>query len=92
MQLTAGDAQDRPLLQRLLPDALLWVQHMKQFALMRNEGEGFAVAVVCVRHQMGQQLCKSRSQAAAASKPAFKLNAGSSIALLDPHATASPLV
>lgn len=39
MEMTADTGAGSSVLQRLLPDALLWGQHMQQFALMRNEGE-----------------------------------------------------
>lgn len=38
MEIAADPGASRSFLQMLLPDALLWGQHMKQFALMRNEG------------------------------------------------------
>jgi hypothetical protein len=36
---TSSSSTSSLILQSLLPDALLWGQHVKQFALMRNEGK-----------------------------------------------------
>lgn len=51
LEMTAAEGAATSLLQQLLPDALLWTQHMQQFALMRNEGESVFVTVVSWLHR-----------------------------------------